>query len=413
MLLALVAMLATTVPARPEEPTIHDLIRELVSAEPETRTKAADALLAIGPPAIEPLLKVAAGRNEVLAIPARELLPRFGPSSLDTFVQVHNHPRNYHDKALFHEATRAVAAMGPAVIPRMTEMLSRGAAPGSDPGFATFTLSKMDGPAAEALVPLLKHSNGDTRVNTATILAGLADPRSFDALVAGLHDEHPAVRMVCAQALGAIGDHRAAEPLLLGLEDPEWAVRRGAAAALGKLWEPRFRVPVARMARNDSEVLARDTAANVLRYWSHDPVAIRLGWRYGPATVEPMAQANIMISHAILLGFTWIVLLAAVAAAPFGGGREGVLMWIPVAIGLLVAAVAGFAWGWQVKGIPGSVENALLLVVIPGWAAVVLVAGRFFLAPEKQTTFRGACAAVVVGFYVAYGIGWLKVWGYL
>jgi HEAT repeat protein len=163
--------------------------------------QAASALVAIGSPAYDPLIKVLAApawiarRNAAWALGAlrnRNAVPLLARTLRDTEAPV-----------------------------RRSGAWALGALDGSE--------------AVPALVDALKDSDAGVREQVAWALGAIHDRRAVDGLVGALSDSVASVRRQAAWALGALGDNRAVSALTKCLKDPDAGVRKQAAWALGAI----------------------------------------------------------------------------------------------------------------------------------------------------------------------------------
>ena len=76
------------------------------------------------------------------------------------------------------------------------------------------------------------------RLNAATLLGAINDPKAIPALIETLHDNNKLVRREASTALSRMGEP-AVEPLIETLNDEDWRVRGAAAWALGNLDDER------------------------------------------------------------------------------------------------------------------------------------------------------------------------------
>jgi hypothetical protein len=368
----------------------------------------------MGPVAIPALLGAAAGGNLAFAAPARELLPLFGESGVDALIEAGSDAFQ-RDNAKCEEATTVVARIGVPALERVVTLFTSSNPYGSRFYFSVGVLARMDGLAVEPLIPLLKHPTKEVRLEAATLLADFGDPRSFDALLEGLRGRDEVIRMQCARGLGKIGDHRAGDVLLSALRAHDWGTRAAASGALATMFEPRFLRPIARVARSDSEIMTRNTAASVLIEDVRDPIAVRLGRRYKPVAMSPALQGAIVARNLSALGATGLCLLGVGAWGTYAAGRKkSWRRWLVVGTAALAAGALGFVWGRVVESISGAVENGLLLFVIPavglfGYAVVVLESRCSPVRVVRRLTWLVAIA----GFYLGYGVGWAALWGHL
>ncbi|HEY2805544.1 MAG TPA: M56 family metallopeptidase [Gemmatimonadales bacterium] len=100
---------------------------------------------------------------------------------------------------------------------------------------ATYALRLSAGrDAVPTLITVLRDPSPDIRVDAASNLADLADPRAFDALALALQsDSVGQVRSSAAWALGQLKDARAAVPLAAAMADSDWHPRVAIVNALG------------------------------------------------------------------------------------------------------------------------------------------------------------------------------------
>jgi hypothetical protein len=277
-------------------------------------------------------------------------------------------------------------------------------------GFSVGVLVRLR--AVETLIPFLKHPKRQIRQEAASVLAHFSDPRSRDACVEGLSSEDFVVRTMCARVLGNLGAEEASGLLLAQLHDDSLNAREAAAGALGRIYKPRFLRPLARVARSDSIISVRDTASRVLIRTSRNPAAIRIGKRYKPWGLSPAQQPWILLGFGVRMALTSVALSAValwllrLPGRP-ADDRRRVMVTITV-----IAAGLGFLWGFVVDNIWGTLENILLLGVLPmtagfGHLLVFLTGGRARSWLMRRWWWIVGC------FYGGYVVGWLALWGYL
>ena len=91
--------------------------------------------------------------------------------------------------------------------------------------------------ADESLDPLidaLSHRKKQVRLNAATILGAIGDPKAICPLIETLRDNNKLVRREASTSLSRMGEP-AVDPLIKTLDDEDWKVRGVAAWALGNL----------------------------------------------------------------------------------------------------------------------------------------------------------------------------------
>jgi len=451
---------------------VRELAQQLVSTDEAARQRSAGQLLALGLPAIEPLLEAAKRADPQLLNAIRIVLPRYGPGAIDSLYQSYAKTSIQREFAR-EEAQKAIAAMGVPVIPELRTILD-----GPEPWslsrkpFALGVLRELGPLATNELVDLLDHRESHVREYAANILALVADPKGADAMLARLENKDPALRVGAARGLGNIRERRAVDPLLPLLRDPQWQVREAAAGALVRMYERRFLRPLVRLARSDPQMLVRDTTTSLLLKVKQDPVAVRLGRRYRPLNISPAAEELLQLRWGLYLTGTGLLLWLAVWLAAWRSettvsiGGFTVSKWSA----LLASAVLGLYWGYWVRGVSATIENLVLFIAVPvaGFMAVVagsqlkpmikpalgalLALGLALVAPSVGMLFYllliklapwvlGLVVIVAVAaaawkfwrqpdqarakqqlrpalvalstFYVAYGVGWLALWGYL
>ena len=227
-------------------PAVAPLVRVLPYVGPQ----AAGALLAIGAPAVEPLIAALTGPAEKTRERAAAALGDIGdPRAVEPLIVALGNPGN-------HASARSAAAeaLGKlrderAVQPLITAL--RGTRPPRVRSAAAKALGKIGDPravepllaahhevgdlaldalaqigpcAVEPLAAALHDSQAATRLCAVRALENIGGPRTVEALTAALHDESTAVRKVAVRALGQVGDPRAVAPLVAALDDDDYAV---------------------------------------------------------------------------------------------------------------------------------------------------------------------------------------------
>ena len=95
--------------------------------------------------------------------------------------------------------------------------------------------------ADESLDPLidaLSNKKKQIRLNAATLLGAINNPKAVKPLINTLRDNNKLVRREASTALSRMGEP-AVEPLIEVLQDEDWRVRGAAAWALGNLGDER------------------------------------------------------------------------------------------------------------------------------------------------------------------------------
>lgn len=97
---------------------------------------------------------------------------------------------------------------------------------------------------ATPILGRLDDADPEVRIDAATALGELADPRAVVPLVGRARDQTPEVRTAVYGALGALGDARAVSALAMGLRDEAEAPRLAAVRALGRIGSDRAVAPL-------------------------------------------------------------------------------------------------------------------------------------------------------------------------
>ena len=92
--------------------------------------------------------------------------------------------------------------------------------------------------AVDPLIDALSSRKKQIRLNAATLLGAINDPKAIPALIETLKDNNKLVRREASTALSRMGEP-AVEPLIETLDDDDWKVRGAAAWALGNLDDER------------------------------------------------------------------------------------------------------------------------------------------------------------------------------
>ena len=88
--------------------------------------------------------------------------------------------------------------------------------------------------ALDPLIDALSSRKKQIRLNAATLLGAIGDPKAIPALIETLRDNNKLVRREASTALSRMGEP-AVDPLIETLGDEDWRVRGAAAWALGNL----------------------------------------------------------------------------------------------------------------------------------------------------------------------------------
>ncbi|WP_296782842.1 HEAT repeat domain-containing protein [uncultured Methanobrevibacter sp.] len=88
--------------------------------------------------------------------------------------------------------------------------------------------------AVDPLIDALSSRKKQIRLNAATLLGAIGDPKAIPALVETLKDNNKLVRREASTSLSRMGE-AAVDPLIETLNDDDWKVRGAAAWALGNI----------------------------------------------------------------------------------------------------------------------------------------------------------------------------------
>lgn len=405
-----------TPPDRLSADTVRPIVQQLASEDVQRRLRAERTLLAMGPDAIGPLLEVLSHGNLAEMIPIQEVLPKYGPGAIGALCKAGLRDfRGGRPETMWKEAIGAVARMGDSAVPRVMEIFLTEERYGECWFFAAQVigvLQMQDRRMTPLLIPLLRSPRAEVRREAATLLQYYPDPRAADALLEVLQSENRDLKDSAMMALASLKDRRASDTILSLTYDGESAMREYAAIALGALYEPRFRSRLASMARNEGETRVRDVAATALLR-TNDPIAKRLGARYQPFNIDPVAQRAVFLTYAILCAGTGVLLALACGLASWLVAKSQKGAWPMTSLVGVVTTIGGFVWGRVITHMTGAVEDLVLLGVVPGvvlFGALISLSRRPSAGPSfRRVWFVGGAGS----FYLGYFVGWLWLWGYL
>ena len=264
---------------------VRPLIAALNDSDNDARQAAGEALVAIGPPAVEPLVSALEDwrADADMHIAAAWTLGQTGDSRAVEPLVAALHDR---DKDVRQAAAEALVEIGqPAVEPLVAalhdrdkdvrraaaEAMQKLAVPVDDGTLAWYAVAlenwtwavHLGAAAVEPLISALQDSDEGVRQAAAEALGQIGDARAVEPLVAALKDSDEGVRQAAAEGLGQIGDARAVEPLIAALGDSNRDMRRAAAGALGQIGDARAVEPLV-AALKESESYLRRAAAEGL-----------------------------------------------------------------------------------------------------------------------------------------------------
>ncbi len=182
---------------------VQGLIKVLgYKKDDKVRQAAAEALVKIGAPAVEPLIAALQDKNKDVRRAAAEALGKIRDTrAVEPLIAALKKDEEWY---VHKTAAEALGQIG-------------------------------DVRAVEPLIVALKE--GDMRRVSAEALGKIGDTRAVEPLIATLKDKDSDVCKAAAEALGKLGDDRAIEPLIAALKI--WELSRVAAIALDRLgWQP-------------------------------------------------------------------------------------------------------------------------------------------------------------------------------
>ena len=199
------------------------------------RQAAAEALVKIGAPAVEPLIAALKDKDSDVRYAAAKALGEIkDPRAVEPLIAV---PKDYYS-GVRYAVTEALVKIGaPAMEPLIAALKDKDSKDSDVRQAAAEALGEIKDPrAVEPLIAALKDEDSDVRAAAAYALGEIKDPRAVEPLIAALKDGDSDVRKAAAKALGEIKDPRAVEPLIAALKDAKWRVREAAAEALVSLY---------------------------------------------------------------------------------------------------------------------------------------------------------------------------------
>lgn len=269
---------------------VEPLVRLAFFADWSLRDLAAKALIKIGTPAVNAVIRVL-DSNSHARDEAAEVLKQIGKSAVDPLIKVLGNG--------YSDDSREVAAetLGNIGDARAVEPLIKalGDKRGQVCRAAAEALVKIGKPAIESLVKTCAKgsSRGDSYYPALWILSRIKDPQGIDALIKALDDENPNIRQMVAEALGEMRDAKAVQPLIKALSASIPWGREKVAEALGKLKDARALEPLI-SALQDKEYEVRKQAAVALGEIGSDKAV--------EALVRVLSSSNIRDSAALALG---------------------------------------------------------------------------------------------------------------
>lgn len=207
---------------------------EAYAAAPQPFNAAEAALIAIGTPAVLPLIAALQSGRWGAEMGAIYCLGELGdPRAIQPLIE-----RLDADRDRLAAIGRALAAFGAQALRPLIYALAHDTDPARRD--AAHLLGRYRDPlAASALIAALADQDAGVRAAAAGALAAHADARAVEPLIDALADEDPAVRENAVRALGEtalkLGEQRPLEALRAALADPDWGTRQSAAEMLARL----------------------------------------------------------------------------------------------------------------------------------------------------------------------------------
>ncbi len=418
----------------------------LIARDAEVRARAEAELLAMGKPALHPLLII--GRRDLPQSAAvQQIWPKFGDAFISEVIELEVNSL---------APCQVAAGMGASLIPRLVKLIERDD-PFSYPGeaFAFCVLRQLGREAVPALIELVRNQELEPgkRAIAITALVDTRDERVAPVLLEQLDGTRGMVR-ASAAGLARLKDPRVLPKLAQMAQDQGGpaSFRETALLGLGGLYSKEFRDVIARAAWQDEDMSVRKAAANALT-GRGDRVAERIGGRYFPI------YRNLLFSY-----YEWGPRLA------WGALFVGLAVWLAArhkwAVGLALGLIVGIYWGFFARDVWIRTETWLLAayvpltllglltfgcssramrvvlawaladtlaplgtmllpivgpwaVMIPGWGPyafpVIALLGLYHTRETDPGTLardRAATGAIAATFYLSYAVSFAALWGH-
>jgi HEAT repeat protein len=424
------------------------LSKELIASDPEVRERAEAELLAMGKPALHPLLII--GRRDLPQSAAvQQVWPKFGEAFIDEAIEL--------EIASFAPC-HVAAGMGTSLIPKFVKLIEVSNAARGFPGesFGFCVLGRLGKDAVPALIELVRNQQLDARKRSIAItaLVDTRDERAAPVLLEHLDGTRGMVRSSAA-GLARLKDPRVLPKLVEMAQDQSQiaSYRELALRGLGGLYSKEFRDVIARAAWQDEDMTVRKAAANAL-IGRGDRVAERIGGRYFPIYRNHLfsyyewgprlAWGALFVCLAVWLAarHKWAVGLALGLIVGIFWGFFARDVWVrtetwllaayvPLALlGLLIFGCSNGAMGvvlaWALANTLAPLGMMLLpimgpwAVAIPGWGpyafpGIALLGLIHFRETDPGTLARdrAATGAIAATFYLSYAVSFAALWGHL
>lgn len=422
------------------------LSKGLIASDPDVRRRAEADLLAMGKPALHPLLFLGT-RDLPQATAVQQVWPKFGDAFISETIELEmSHPL----------VCQAATRLGASLISSLVKLIEKDDSfsyPGEVFGFCV--LRKFGKDAVPALIELVRNQQLEPRKRGKAIaaLVDTEDERAALVLLEGLSDTDPGMVQAFSEGLSRLKDPRVLPKLVEMAQDQGQiaSYRETALLGLGGLYSREFRDVIAHAAWQDEDMSVRKAAANAL-IGRGDPVAERIGGRYFPI------YRNLLFSYyewgprlawgALFVGLAaWLAARRNWAAGVAFGVMVGVYwgffardVWIRTETWLLAAYVPLTLLGlltfgcssramrvvlaWALADTLAPLGTMLLPIVgpwamaIPGWGPyafpVIALLGLFHFRETDPGTLardRAATGAIAATFYLSYAVSFAALWG--
>ncbi len=286
-----VSIVATNALVTIGEPAVEPLLRVLREKDPkrDVRDHAARALGKIGDPlALQPLLEALDHEKQPVRSAASSALGEMGEAAFRPLADRLRHP----SLRVQLGAIRGIVRINQAAISRTGRTTRREqsvkllAAQLDDEsprvrGAALSGLRSLGRTAAvtDRLLAMIDDPNADVRAEVFGALGDARDPRAVSVFLAGLKDPYRYVRYRSADGLGQLRAKQGVEPLLRALESDDGRLRELAAAALGQIGDRRAFTLLLELANTDEEPDVRADAGRAIGKIMHPEVPpSRIAW---------------------------------------------------------------------------------------------------------------------------------------
>ncbi|MBM3236870.1 HEAT repeat domain-containing protein [Candidatus Poribacteria bacterium] len=253
-----------------EASAVGRLITLLGDDDYSVKKSAANALVQIGAPAIEPLIAALTDKNQDRRRYAFTTLADIAPKAKAANLQPAITPaldglRDF-DSSIRSAAATMLIYIGELAVNPLYSLFE-------DPdssihSIVTRILIQIGSPAIEPLEMALNDENSVVRNNAVVALTQIAPYRAgqyqITRYINDLKDADTTIRAVAAFNLGRVNDSRAVEPLIAALSDKDFRVRANAADSLAYLADKRAIEPLKRVENDDKVEMVKRVAKQSL-----------------------------------------------------------------------------------------------------------------------------------------------------